>query len=114
MDSREKLLFVCSRNQWRSPTAQAIFKNSRFYEARSAGTETGARIKITAGLLHWADWIFVMEKRHLARLRQKYPDALPGRSVVTLHIPDAYEFMDAELLEILHGRLAEYLDLDEI
>ncbi len=111
IEGREKLLFVCSRNQWRSPTAQALFKHSRFYEARSAGTEAGARTKVTAGLLRWADWIFVMEKRHLVRLRQKYADALQNQSIVTLHIPDVYEFMDAELIAILRGRLAEYLDL---
>ncbi|MBC8039317.1 MAG: protein tyrosine phosphatase, partial [Opitutaceae bacterium] len=45
---KTKLLFLCSRNQWRSPTAEALFKNHARYDARSAGTENGARIKVTA------------------------------------------------------------------
>jgi predicted protein tyrosine phosphatase len=61
---REQLLFVCSRNQWRSPTAEALFKDSDLYVAKSAGTSDSARIKITPGLINWADCIFVMEKRH--------------------------------------------------
>ena len=57
-------LFLCSRNQWRSPTAAVLFKDNDLYAARSAGTSDSARIKITAGLINWADRIFVMEKRH--------------------------------------------------
>ncbi len=51
---KTKLLFLCSRNQWRSPTAEALFKNHPRYEARSAGTENGARNKLTAGHVGWA------------------------------------------------------------
>ena len=43
---REQLLFVCSRNQWRSPTAAVLFKDNDLYAARSAGTSDSARIKI--------------------------------------------------------------------
>ena len=61
--SKTKLLFLCSANQWRSPTAESWFKDHPRYEARSAGTENGARIKVTAGHLGWADRIFCMEKK---------------------------------------------------
>ena len=44
-----KLLFICSRNQWRSPTAERLFDGFSNYAARSAGTEKGARVKVTAG-----------------------------------------------------------------
>lgn len=117
--SREQLLFVCSRNQWRSPTAAALFKNSDFlsdrlrqrYVARSAGTSDKARVKITAGMINWADKIFVMEKRHAAIIQQKYPDNIKDRSIITLHISDDYQYMDPELIDMLESRLAEYLDL---
>ena len=36
---------------------------------KPAGTENGARIKITAGLVGWSDVIFVMEKKHADRIR---------------------------------------------
>jgi predicted protein tyrosine phosphatase len=108
--SREKLLFVCSRNQWRSPTAAALFKNSDLYVAKSAGTSDKSRVKITAGVINWADRIFVMEKRHAAIIQQNYPDLIADRSIITLHISDDYQYMDLELIEILESRLAEYLD----
>jgi predicted protein tyrosine phosphatase len=110
---REQLLFVCSRNQWRSPTAEALFGQSERYVARSSGTADRARIKVTVGLINWADWIFVMEKRHATILRQKYPEEIASKSLVTLHISDDYHYMDEELIEILTWRLAEYLTLDE-
>jgi predicted protein tyrosine phosphatase len=109
--SREKLLFICSRNKWRSPTAAALFKNSDLYVAKSAGTSDKARVKITAGVINWADRIFVMEKRHAAIIQQNYPDLIANRSIITLHISDDYQYMDPELIEILEARLAEYLDL---
>ena len=82
-----KLLFICSRNKRRSLTAEKLFAGSPHYHARSAGTQPGARIVVTAGHLGWADLIFVMEKGHLARLRRKYPEALQGKQVITLLIP---------------------------
>jgi predicted protein tyrosine phosphatase len=110
---REQLLFVCSRNQWRSPTAAALFTDNRLYDARSAGTSERARIKITAGLISWADRIFVMEKRHLAIIQQKYAIEIQGKSIVNLIISDDYQFMNAELIEILRSRLSEYLDFGD-
>lgn len=110
--SREQLLFICSRNQWRSPTAAALFKDSDRYVAKSAGISDQARIKITRGMIDWADKIFVMEKRHAAIIRQKYPDNIQDRLIITLHISDDYQYMDPELIDILESRLAEYLDID--
>jgi predicted protein tyrosine phosphatase len=109
---RKQLLFVCSRNQWRSPTAAALFEDSDLYVAKSAGTADRARVKITAGLINWADLIFVMEKRHAAMIQRNYPDLLVDKLVITLHISDDYQYMDPELIEILESRLAEYLDLE--
>jgi predicted protein tyrosine phosphatase len=137
-DSREQLLFVCSRNQWRSPTAAALFKNSDRYVAKSAGTSDKARVKITAGMINWADKIFVMEKRHAAIIQQNYRDIIQDRfssreatcaerlvlsvaevsrstpTIITLHISDDYQYMDPELIDILESRLAEYLDIDSL
>jgi predicted protein tyrosine phosphatase len=109
---RQQLLFVCSRNQWRSPTAAALFKNSQLYVAKSAGTSDKARIKLTSNLINWADQIFVMEKRHAAIIRQNFPYLRSDQSIITLHISDDYQYMDPELIEILTSRLAEYLELD--
>jgi predicted protein tyrosine phosphatase len=78
-------------------------------QARSAGTEAGARVKVTAGHLGWADLIFVMEKKHLRRLREKYAVELTGKRVVCLNIPDDYQFMQPELVERLQAAVGPYL-----
>ncbi|KQL41834.1 protein tyrosine phosphatase [Bacillus sp. FJAT-25509] len=104
-----KLLFICSKNQWRSPTAEKIFHLSNGYEARSAGTEAGARIKVTEGHIGWADIIFVMEKKHLRRIRDKFGDLLNEKKIVNLDIADDYQFMDEELIEILQNRVSEII-----
>lgn len=108
-----KVLFVCSRNRLRSLTAESIFDGVAGHQVRSAGTEAGARIRVTAGHLGWADLIFVMEKRHLNRLQQKFRDALEGKRVVCLHIPDDYEYMDQALIDRLRGGVAPYVEFEE-
>ncbi|WP_192602070.1 protein tyrosine phosphatase [Bacillus sp. OAE603] len=107
-----KLLFICSKNKWRSPTAEKIFHLRNDFEARSAGTENGARIKITAGHIGWADIIFVMEKKHMRRIRDKFGNLLDGKKIVNLDIPDDYQFMDEELIDILEVRVAEQIQFD--
>ncbi|MFC5649246.1 low molecular weight protein tyrosine phosphatase family protein [Paenibacillus solisilvae] len=107
-----KVLFVCSRNKWRSLTAEKIFSGYEGLDVRSAGTEEAARIKITGGHVGWADVIFAMEKKHVRRMKEKFQEMLPGKQVICLDIPDDYKFMDEELIEILKGRVSEYLEID--
>jgi predicted protein tyrosine phosphatase len=109
----QKLLFVCSRNRFRSLTAEKLFKRSTLYQVRSVGTQPDARIVVTEGHLGWADIIFCMEKSHLNRLRRKFPEALSQKRVVCLHIPDEYEFMDSALLDELRAKLVHYVTLPE-
>jgi len=108
-----KVLFICSHNRLRSLTAETIFDGVGGHHVRSAGTEAGARIRVTAGHLGWADLIFVMEKRHLNRLRKKFRDALHGKRVICLHIPDEFEYMDEELITRLRGGVAPYVEFPE-
>ncbi len=102
---RTKILFVCSRNRRRSVTAEMVFSKVPGWQVRSAGTAEGARIKVTAGHLGWADVIVVMEKRHKERLRQKFPVALAGKPCLCLFIADDYELMDPELIEVLRAKM---------
>ncbi|PLK45542.1 low molecular weight protein tyrosine phosphatase family protein [Emticicia sp. TH156] len=103
------LLFVCSRNQWRSPTAEAIFKNYAGHKAKSAGTEPSARIKINEKLLLWADIIFVMEKKHCIRIQEKFPYIVHDKPMIVLDIPDEFQFMDEELVLSLKKAVLPYL-----
>ncbi len=111
MSQAVKLLFICSLNQWRSPTAEKIFEGLSGYVAKSAGTETGARIKVTEGLLGWADYIFVMERRHAERLKSKFSEALAHKKIISLDIPDHLTYMHPELIELLKDRLSEHIEM---
>jgi len=95
------ILFVCSRNKWRSRTAEDLFKDSNVHNVRSAGTASVARIKVSEKLLSWAEIIFVMEKRHREQLKSKFPLILDEKEIIVLNIPDEYEYMDDELVELL-------------
>ncbi len=106
-----KLLFVCSRNKRRSLTAEKMLEGFPAYQVRSVGTRPEARIVITEGHIGWADTIFFMEKSHLERVRQRFPQALHDKQVVTLQIPDDFEFMQLELLDELRGKLGPHLML---
>ncbi|AHF93441.1 protein-tyrosine phosphatase [Opitutaceae bacterium TAV5] len=109
---KTRLLFVCSRNRWRSPAAEALFRNHPHYDARSAGTASSARIRITACHIKWADRIFCMERKHAQILRERFAGALARKEhpVIVLDIPDDYTAMDAGLLELLRETLAAYLE----
>lgn len=111
MTERLKVLFVCSQNRIRSLTAEKLFEGNSAYDARSAGTEHDARIKVTAGHIGWADKVFVMEKRHRERLRKKFRQELEGKEIICLFIPDEYEPLADDLFEILRARLTPHLDL---
>lgn len=104
------VLFVCSRNNWRSPTAEAIYKGRQDIVAKSAGTEPTARIKLSAKLVLWADIIFVMEKEHRQRLVERFPLETMEKEIVVLNIADEYEFMAPELVESIKTSVAPYLD----
>jgi predicted protein tyrosine phosphatase len=106
---QQHLLFICSQNKWRSLTAEKLYVGLGGDAVKSAGTEAGAGVRVTEGLLGWADLIFVMETKHRDRLRQKF--AIPSQSVICLHIPDDYEYMDPELIELLLAKLSAYIDV---
>lgn len=103
------ILFVCSRNKWRSRTAETIFKDSQDFNVKSAGTEPSARIKVSTNMIDWADLIFAMEKRHKQRLLEKFPLLIADKQIIVLDIPDEYQYMDSELIEIIKTSVSSYL-----
>ena len=106
-----KLLFVCSRNFRRSLTAERLFDGVTGYEARSAGTQPGARVALTAGLIGWADIIFFMERSHLNRALERFGEELQESTCHVLNIPDDYEFMQEELVDELRVGLGDWVTL---
>ncbi len=90
-------------------TAEKIFQGLDGYSVRSAGSETNSRVKVTPGMLGWADIIFCMEKKHVRRIRERYGDILAGKQVICLNISDDYEFMDEELINLLESCVYDYI-----
>ena len=107
------LLFICRRNKWRSRTAEELYRNFPGYAAKSAGTEPGSRQRVTEGLLGWADHIFVMEASHRDYLRDRFSEAIAGKRIICLRIPDDYTFNDPDLIDLLRANLSPYIPVPE-
>ena len=104
-----RLLFVCSKNQWRSPTGERMFAGRSGFQARSAGTARSAVHQITMKDIQWADVIFVMEDKHAQRLKADFRQAVSFKPLHVLDIPDDYQFMDSELVELIETGVSAYL-----
>jgi predicted protein tyrosine phosphatase len=103
------ILFICSKNQWRSPTGEKIFKNHAELNVRSAGTSSSARKTVNAKDILWADIIFVMEEKHKDRLKAEFIRLVKYKDIQVLDIPDEYQYMDEELIDILAESVSSYL-----
>lgn len=106
-----KLLFVCSENRLRSPTAEAVFSAYSGIEAIGAGTNRDAETPVSGDLIEWADVILVMESSHKRKITRKYGNLLRDKRVVVLDIPDIYECMQPDLIQLLETRVPRYVRL---
>jgi predicted protein tyrosine phosphatase len=104
-----KLLFVCSRNRLRSPTAEAVFSAYEGVEALSAGTNPDADNPVSSDLIEWADLVFAMESVHRRKLQKRFGPLLRTKRVVALGIPDIYKYMEPELVRILKEKVVPHL-----
>ena len=103
-----RLLFICTQNKLRSPTAEQVFSTWPDVEVASAGLGNGASTPVSPELLEWADIIFVMEKAHRNRLSAKFKPHLKDKRVICLNIPDEFEFMDPVLVRLLQNRVPRH------
>jgi predicted protein tyrosine phosphatase len=104
-----KALFICSANRLRSPTAEHICAKWSNVETDSAGLNNDAEVPLSPEQIDWADIIFVMEKAHRNKLSKHYRKHLNGKRVVCLDIPDDYEFMQPELVQLLNEKMRRFL-----
>jgi len=65
------------------------------------------------GLPGWADIIFVIERKHADYLCEKFPEAIVGKPLHNLRIPDDFEFMDSDLIVTLKSSLSLYVHLPD-
>lgn len=109
---KTKLLFICSGNYDRSPTAEMLFRDSDKYEVKSAGILPDAVKHITQKMIDWADIIFVMsekEDKHYTYLRDRFN--LNNKKIHDLDIPNIYTRGDRDLIRLFKTKLSKYLDL---
>lgn len=104
------VLFVCSRNQWRSPTGERIWRKHAEVHSRSAGTSSSARRRLSTADLNWADLVLVMEDKHSERIRSDFRAEARHKDIRVLDIPDEYQFMDGELAELLRDVAGAAID----
>jgi len=108
------LLFICSENRLRSPTAESVFAAYPGIQAIGAGTGVNAQTPVSRGLIEWADIALVMEKHHQDEVARTYKDVLKEKLLVCLDIPDHYEFMEPELISLFKERVPEYVRLSTV
>lgn len=106
---KKRILFLCSQNKLRSPTAEAVFADHPAIEVDSAGLNHDAEVPLSEEQLSWADLIIVMEKAHRNRLNSKFRGALAGKRIAVLDIPDLYDYMEPSLIALLKIRCASYI-----
>jgi predicted protein tyrosine phosphatase len=96
-----RILFVCSANLQRSPTAEEVFGNfSDEWQTKSAGImPSSGRNSLTQKLVNWADLILVMEPEHAEYIQDNYSSN--SDKIRILNIPDVYVRNDPELIQEL-------------
>lgn len=99
-----KVLFVCSQNCLRSPTAAFIYGKTDGIEARSAGVD----FDIMLGDVEWADVIITMEYYHMAKIRKLFPQ-VDHKEIHVLGIEDVYSFLDPDLLAIMPNKISRWI-----
>jgi predicted protein tyrosine phosphatase len=101
-------LFICGRNQWCGPTAEYIYRNDDRIEGRSAGMSASSKHILSADDVAWADLVLVMENRYKTRIVDTFR-GLPLPEIANLDIPDDYQYMDAELANIIQKGVEFYI-----
>lgn len=106
----KNVLFICSQNKLRSPTAENIFSHDESLSVRSAGLNNGAVYQLTPEDVEWADYIFLMENSHREKLLKYFKQSIKNQKIIVLDIPDRYEYMDEDLIRILKNKVPRYLN----
>lgn len=103
-------LFVCSAGLLRSPTGATLAAKYGI-NARSCGSNFNyALVPCSANLIHWADKIVFVNPHNKDELELEFVadydlvDLMNSKAIV-LDIPDNYDYMDPQLVEIYNREL---------
>jgi len=104
------VLFICTANRQRSPTAESFFQNwGGRWETKSAGInpDQGGTL-LTQELVDWADLILAMEAIHAYYVKAHFK--CDSSKLRILGIRDRYYRDDPELIQELKEKAAPILD----
>lgn len=104
-----RVLFICSQNRLRSPTAEQVFSQYEGLECDSAGVHDSADVPLGPEQLEWADLIIAMERAHRGKIQAKFRRHLAGKRIVVLGIPDEYGYMNPELVRLLEAKVMPHV-----
>ncbi len=107
-NNRPNILIVCGRNKKRSRTAESIFKNDDRFSIRSVGVSKKSDRKISGNDILWSDIILVMEAKYRGRIWDEFSQLKIPKTLI-LDIPDDYEYMDTDLIDILSDKIEDTL-----
>ncbi len=103
--NKQNVLFVCTQNKWRSPTAERVFKE--LFNTRSVGISRYSKRHINSDDIRWADVIIVMQQKHHNHIRCRFPALTKFKPINILDIADDFCYMDNQLIALLHCKMAE-------
>lgn len=98
-----KVLFICNQNENRSKTAEEIFKKE--FETKSAGLYN--KRPLDEKQLSWADLVVVMEESQRSEIAKRFPKQYMQKRIVSLNIPDIYNYNNPKLVKILISKMDE-------
>ena len=104
-----KILFVCSANVDRSPTAECLYGNEPGLEVKSAGASPWARKPVSAELIEWADVVLCMEDWQKQFIEREFREVITKQKIGNLDIRDTYRYMQPLLIEIIKEKTDAWL-----
>lgn len=108
VEEKKNVLFVCTANELRSPTAEELFRKNKDIGVKSAGTSPFANQQIDRNIIDWSDLIIVMENHHMKKILEIVPSI--EDKIVVLNIPDIYARNDPKLIQILKKKVPTHLN----
>ncbi|PHQ94429.1 MAG: phosphotyrosine protein phosphatase [Marinosulfonomonas sp.] len=102
------VLFICGKARKRSPTAADVLARWQGFSTDFAGLSRDADEVVSPEHIDWADIIFVMERKHKARLRTKFGSLAAGLKLISLDIPDKFDTHEPALVDILIQKLTAH------
>jgi len=104
--NKPNILFICGKARKRSPTAADLVSGWDVVNTDCAGIGSDADTVVSLAEIEWADKIIVMELKQKKKLNALFGSALRDKPIRCLGIPDNYEYMQNDLVDILTTKLA--------